>query len=54
MEHRWNLKILCAGRSRPALIMAALPMGPKRYLPPLALTDTGPLWSHVQNHPILP
>lgn len=51
MEHRWNLKILCAGRSRLALLMAALSMGPKCYLPLPA--DTGPLWSHVQNHLIL-
>lgn len=33
MEHRWNLRILCTGRSRLALIMAVLPMGPKCCLP---------------------
>lgn len=38
MEHRWNLRLLCTGRSRLALLMAALPVGPKCYLPLLSLT----------------
>lgn len=39
MEHRWNLRLLCTGRSRLALLMAALPVGPKCCLPLLSLTQ---------------